>query len=291
MSIISLAVSGRGLVDPSTPTVHADDQALLRGRAAFETLRVYEGVPFRLEEHLARLTSSAQRIGLPAVDQAGLVRLSELALAHGGKPNAMLRLYWTPGREGLDMPTGIAIVSRIPPDHDERRATGLRLVSLTLGLDAGLRAAAPWLLAGVKSTSYAVNIAAESEARRRGADDAVFLTRDNAVLECPISNIWWRHGDTLETPSLELGILAGVTRAEVIRLAATQGLAVGEGAFPLDRLAGADEAFTSSSVREIMPAVSLDGEPVGDGKPGEAAAQLQRALRAAAEEHARAACS
>lgn len=291
MSIISLAVSGCGLVDPSTPTVHADDQALLRGRAAFETLRVYEGVPFRLEEHLARLASSAQRIGLPAVDQAGLVRLSELALAHGGEPNAMLRLYWTPGREGLDMPTGIAIVSRIPPDHDERRAAGLRLVSLTLGLDAELRAASPWLLAGVKSTSYAVNIAAESEARRRGADDAVFLTRDNAVLECPISNIWWRHGGTLETPSLELGILAGVTRAEVIHLAAAQGFAVREGTFPLDRLAGADEAFTSSSVREIMPAVSLDGEPVGDGKPGEAAAQLQRALRAAAEDHAPAACS
>ncbi len=284
MSIIALAVSGRGLVDPGVPTVHADDQALLRGRAAFETVRVYEGVAFRLEEHLTRLAGSAERIGLPTVDRASLVALSELALGAGGEPNAVLRLYWTPGREGFDVPTGIAMVSQLPPDLDGLRAAGVRLASLTLGLDAELRAAAPWLLAGVKSTSYAMNMAAEEEARRRGAHDAVFLTRDGTVLECPVSNIWWRHGDTLETPSLELGILAGVTRAEVIRMAATQGLVVREGTVTLDRLATADEAFTSSSVREIMPAISLDDEPVGDGTPGDGALRLQAALRAAADD-------
>ena len=282
MSIIALAVSGRGVVDPNVPTVHADDQALLRGRAAFETLRVYEGVAFRLEEHLTRLAGSADRIGLPTVDRAGLIELSELALEAGGEPNAMLRLYWTPGREGFDVPTGIAMVSRLSPDLDELRAAGIRLVSLTLGLDAELRTASPWLLAGVKSTSYAVNIAAEHEARRRGADDAVFLTRDGTVLECPVSNVWWRYGSTLETPTLDLGILAGVTRAEVICLAEAEGFDVCEGAFTVERLAGADEAFTSSSVREIMPAISLDNMPVGNGEPGEGAVRLEAALRAEA---------
>jgi D-alanine transaminase len=98
-----------------------------------------------------------------------------------------------------------------------------------------------------------------------------------------VTNVWWRSGDVLYTPSLELGILAGVTRATVLELAPGHGYDVEEGAFPLARPAAADEAFTSSSVREIMPVVRLDGEPVGDGSPGTAARAVQAALRRAAE--------
>ena len=134
----------------------------------------------------------------------------------------------------------------------------------------------------MKSTSYAVNMAAEAEAHRRGVDDAIFLDRDAHVLECPVSNIWWRHGETLETPSLDLAILAGVTRAEVLRLASEDGLEVVEGVWDIDRLRGADEVFTSSSVRELMPATSIDGKSVGDGNPGPVAAQLHAGLRRAA---------
>jgi branched-chain amino acid aminotransferase len=131
----------------------------------------------------------------------------------------------------------------------------------------------------VKSTSYAVNMAAEAEARRRGADDAVFLANGGFVLEAPISNVWWRRGGTLYTPALDAGVLAGVTRATVLELAPGAGYAVEEGTFALDDLRTADEAFTSSSIREIVPAVELDGNPIGDGAPGPAAAGLQRALR------------
>ena len=132
----------------------------------------------------------------------------------------------------------------------------------------------------MKSTSYAVNMAAEAEARRRGADDAVFVDADGIVLEGPTTNIWWRRGRTLYTPSLELGILAGVTRAAVIELAGAAGYTVEEGAYPLGELAGAEEAFTSSSVREVMPVVELDDAPIGRGP---AADELQAALRRAAE--------
>jgi 4-amino-4-deoxychorismate lyase len=132
----------------------------------------------------------------------------------------------------------------------------------------------------VKSTSYAVNMAAEAEARRRGADDALFVDPDAIVLEGPTTNIWWRRGSTLYTPSLELGILAGVTRAAVIELAAGSGYAVEEGVYPLGDLAAAEEAFTSSSVREVMPVVELDGAPIGRGA---AADDLQVALRRAAK--------
>jgi 4-amino-4-deoxychorismate lyase len=174
------------------------------------------------------------------------------------------------------------MVSTLPPDLEARRARGMRAITAPLGLDPTLRADAPWLLGGVKSTSYAVNMAAETEARRRGADDAVFLASGRIVLEGPVTNVWWRVGRELFTPALELGILAGVTRAVLLEEAAGLEYGVREGAYPVEQLAAAEEAFTSSSVREVMPVVELDGKPVGEGRPGHAAAELQAALRQAA---------
>ena len=282
MTLLAVAVGGRGTVDPDEPVLAADDEALLRGRAAFETTRVYGGRPFKLDEHLARLAGSAERIGLPPVDVDQCAHLAFTALEAAREPAAVLRLYWTAGREGSGQPTALALVSTIPTHLEELRARGIKLVSLPLGLQADLRAFAPWLLGGVKSTSYAVNMAAEAEARRRGADDAVFLASGDVVLEGPVTNVWWRLDTSLYTPALELGILAGVTRATLIAAAAELGYEVREGAFPLSHLASSEEAFTSSSVREVMPVVELDGERLGAGVPGSAAGELQAALRAAA---------
>jgi branched-subunit amino acid aminotransferase/4-amino-4-deoxychorismate lyase len=142
-----------------------------------------------------------------------------------------------------------------------------------------VRAAVPWLLPGVKSTSYAVNMAADAEARRRGADEAIFVDGEGIVLEGTVTNVWWRKGRTLFTPSLELGILAGVTRTALLELAPAAGYEVEEGVYPLAALRGAEEAFTSSSVREVMPIVELDGAPLARGP---AADELQGALRALA---------
>ena len=274
MSLLAVAVGGRGVVDPAEPVLRADDEALLRGRGAFETVRVYDGTGFRLSEHLERLASSAERIGLPPVNVLQLRELASQAIEAAGVPDAVLRLVWTPGN-GEGDPTALALVSGLPEHHDALRQRGQRVISLR-----GIRADEPWLLPGVKSTSYAVNMAAEAEARRRGADDAVFVDADGIVLEGPTTNIWWRHGRTLYTPALELGILAGVTRAAVIDLADEAGYAVEEGAYGLEELAAAEEAFTSSSVREVMPIAELDDEPIGRGP---AADELQAALRAAAE--------
>ena len=249
--------------------LRADDEALLRGRGAFETIRDYDGAPFRLAEHLDRLATSAERIDLPAVNRLELEELARQALEAAATPNAVLRLFWTP------TPTALALVSELAGHYDALRERGQRLISLR-----GVRADVPWLLPGVKSTSYAVNMAAEAEARRRGSDDAIFVDAGGIVLEGPTTNMWWRRGRTLYTPSLELGILAGVTRATVVELAAAAGYDVAEGAYPLAELAEAEEAFTSSSVREVMPVTELDGAPVGRGP---AADELQAALRRAAE--------
>jgi 4-amino-4-deoxychorismate lyase len=282
VTVLALAVGGRGLVDPHEPVLHADDEAFLRGRGAFETIRVYGGRPFRLDDHLERLAASSERLDLPAVDTGAFRELAERAIGAAGQEDVVLRLYLTPGREGEGRPTALAMVSTIPAMLEERRATGMRMITVPLGLDPNLRAEAPWLLGGVKSTSYAVNMAAEAEARRRGADDAVFLAAGRIVLEGPVTNIWWRRGRQLFTPALDLGILAGVTRSTLLGEAEGLGYAVREGAYPVAELAAAEEAFTSSSVREVMPVIELDGSPIGAGEPGPAAGELQAALRRAA---------
>ena len=270
MTVLALAVTGRGLVDPTEPVIRADDEGLLRGRAAFETLRVYGGRPFSLEAHLDRLTASAASIGLPAVERRRLQVLVGLVLPRAESGDASLRLVWTAGPAG-GIPSALALLSTVPEWIEETRERGATAVSLL-----GVRASAPWLLPGVKSTSYAVNMAADAEARRRGVDEALFVDGDGIVLEGTVTNVWWRVGSTLYTPGLDLGILAGVTRAALIQLAPECGYQVEEGAYPLKELLGAEEAFTSSSVREVMPLVEVDGQPLGRGPAADA---LQAALR------------
>jgi branched-subunit amino acid aminotransferase/4-amino-4-deoxychorismate lyase len=274
VSVLAVAVSARGLVEPGAPVLAADDDGFTRGRAAFETVRVYGGRPFRLREHLDRLGRSAAAIGLPPPDLPEVDRLARTVVAAAGVPDVVLRLFWTPGPPGGE-PLALALASEIPAWIEEARIRGQRLVSLL-----SPRRSVPWLLPGTKSTSYAVNMAAEAEAKRRGADDAVFVDPGGILLEGPVTNVWWGMGATLYTPSLELGILAGETRATVIELADELGYGVEQGVYGLDRLLEADEAFTSSSVREILPVVEVDGRPIARGP---AAPALQAALRRLAE--------
>jgi branched-subunit amino acid aminotransferase/4-amino-4-deoxychorismate lyase len=272
VTLLALAVSGRGVVDPDEPAVFADDEGFLRGRAAFETTRVYGGKAFRLDEHLDRFANSAARLNLPPFDRVLFAELTAQALAAAGQADCFVRLYLTPGREGREEPVALVLVESLPPELEETRARGLRVISLPLGQE-------PSLLGGVKSTSYALNMVAVDEARKRGCDDAVFLAPHGVVLEGPTTNIWWRRDRVLYTPALELGILQGVTRGTLIGLAADRDYEVEVGVYPLAELKSADEAFTSSAVREVMPVVAVDGRPIGDGAPGRAARELQEELR------------
>jgi branched-subunit amino acid aminotransferase/4-amino-4-deoxychorismate lyase len=266
----AVAVSGRGLVEPDSAILAVDDEGFSRGRAAFETLRVYGGRPFRLAEHLDRLAASVERLRFAAPDRGELTALVELVLGAGGLADAVLRLFHTPGPSNA-APMSVALVAPLPGWLDDARERGQRLVALAFP-----RRAVPWLLPGTKSVSYATHVAAEQEARRRGADDAVLVAEEGIVLEGTVTNVWWRERSTLVTPSLELGILAGETRAALLELAPEYGYAVETGEYPLERLRRADEIFTSSSVREVMPVVALDGVAVPRGP---AADELQSALR------------
>jgi branched-subunit amino acid aminotransferase/4-amino-4-deoxychorismate lyase len=257
MEVRAVAVAGRGLVDPHEPVFGADDEALLRGRSVFETARVYGGRPFRLDQHLARLAASAERVRLPAPDAAACRQLAELVIGACKEKDLALRLYWT-GR------TLVATAGPIDPQLEALRARGLRLA--VVGWSTGA-------LASAKSMSYAENMAAQDAAIAGGADDALLVAYDGTVLEAPTANVFWREGDRLVTPSLDLPILAGVTRALLLEIAERETV---EGVFPLARLLEADEVFLCSSVRELMPVGSVDGKPFALGP---AARELQDALR------------
>jgi branched-subunit amino acid aminotransferase/4-amino-4-deoxychorismate lyase len=257
MEVCAVAVAGRGLVDPHEAVFAADDEALLRGRSVFETTRVYGRRPFLLDRHLARFAISAGRTGLPVPDPAECERLAGLVIGASDEPDLALRLYWT-GR------TLVATAAPIDPELETLRARGVRLVS------------APWstgALASAKSMSYAENMAAQDVAIAAGADDALLVAADGTVLEAPTANVWWREGDRLVTPSLDLPILAGVTRGLLLEIAERETI---EGVFPLSRLLAADEVFISSSIREVMPVASVDGSTF---ELGPAAQELETELR------------
>jgi branched-subunit amino acid aminotransferase/4-amino-4-deoxychorismate lyase len=273
MSLLAVAVSGRGLVSPDEPVVYVDDEAFMRGRGAFETMRVYGSRPFRFDEHVVRLEASCARLGFAAPNRDEVERLADGALRAAGADDAMLRIYATPGRDDAG-PLAIVVVGELPPDLDEMRERGIQLITVVFQPAR--------LIGGIKSTSYALNMIAVDEARASGADDAVFLGQDGVVLEATTSNIWWRRGNVLFTPALAVGILEGVTRSVLAQAAPALGYELLEGTFPVAELAGSEEAFTTSSVREVMPVVGLDGAAIGDACPGEAARELQAALRDAA---------
>lgn len=257
MKVLAVAVAGRGLVDPREPVFSADDDALLRGRSVFETARVYGGRPFLLDRHLARFAVSAEQLRLPPPDAAECERLAELVVGACDARDLALRMYWT-GR------TLAATAATIDPELEALRARGLRLVTV------------PWstgALASAKSTSYAENMGAQDAAVAAGADDALLVATDGTVLEAPTANVWWREGDRLVTPTLDLPILAGVTRGLLLELSERETV---EGVFPLARLLDADEVFVSSSIREVMPVAAVDGVAF---ELGPAARELQQALR------------
>jgi branched-chain amino acid aminotransferase len=256
-SAVLASVDGR-ITPPGEATISILDDGLLRGDGAFEVIKLYGGVPFRLDEHCARLGRSADAIHLD-FDLDALRTEVDAILAEDADPDGCLRIVVTRGGRRL------LTVEAQPDWADSAR---IALVTLT----------PHELLAGVKSISYAGNMQATRIASQQGADEAVYVTPDGIVLEAPTSSIFWTDRDgTLKTPSLDVGILDSITRDVVIA-----GTAVTEGALSRDDLLAAEEAFLASTTREIQPISAIDGTelPIVDG-PG--AERAKAALRDAVE--------
>lgn len=248
---------------PSEAAMPMSDPIVMRGDGCFEALRSYGGRLFGLDEHLERLAASAAAldIALPSLEKVG--RWANSAAAAQG--DGVVRILASGGPEG----TEVYVFAAPLPDLPET----LRLGPVAAPWHPG---GEPWELAGIKTLSYAPNMAAGRMAQARGFDDALLLSRSGEVLECPTSSVLWVADGVIETPSLDLGILGSITRRTALALAARLQAPVREGRFPLARLELASEAALLSSIKEIVPVTAV-GE--WTYPPGPVTARLAAAYR------------
>ena len=253
-------VDGRW-VHPHEATISMNDVAVLRGYSAFESLRTYDRRPFHLEEHLNRLYRSAELIDLEIPwSREHITRLVYEIIERNTYKHAAIRLFVTGGEtEDSILPIGKPVLALLVTPLGERDmarfARGLKVITTTL------QRVAP----DAKTTNYLEAIRALKEAVRRDAVDALFVNAQGHVLEATRSNFFVFSGDTLVTP--REGALMGITRNVVLELA--------RGVFPikerpisLAELPHVDEAFITSSSKEIMPVIRIDDLIIGDGTPG-----------------------
>jgi 4-amino-4-deoxychorismate lyase len=260
LALLSAAGGDPVLADPTAPVLRADDFGVVRGESVFETMRIAGGRAHFVDAHLARLARSAQRLAIDL--PPGWAQLVETAVGAYRLADGVLRLTCSKGPPG-GQPVGFAFVSEVPAETIRGREQGVRAITLTLGVTAAVRAQSPWLLGGVKATSYAVNMASIRHAQSQGADDAIWVSTDGVVLEAPTASVAWIKDGVFVTPSAQdVSILPGTTLDVVMRL--YDGKAeVRRGT--VAELAQADEVMMLSSVRGVAPVIQLDGRELGIG--------------------------
>jgi branched-chain amino acid aminotransferase len=250
----SLASLDGDIMPAAEATIPATDDGLLRGDGVFEVIRVYDGVPFALEEHLERLRCSAANLRLPIDVEA--VRADThrlLAQAGAGDDHGALRVVLTRGGRRLLLTEPVGV-------YEERLRLGIVTYSPTRVLD------------GVKSLSYAANMLAGRLSRERGFDEALLVTPHGRVLEAPTSSLFWVSGSETLTPPLEDHILASITRRLVIELTNAR-----ERPCTLEDLHSADEVFLASTLREVQPVGAVEDHQLPEATP--VCTQLAQALR------------
>ena len=269
-------VDGR-ILPAEVAHLSAFDRGFQLGDGIFETLRARGGRVTELREHLVRLQGSATGldiklpVGTGTQISRGITALLDIEGLAGPEDDASIRITVTRGTftgRGLLPPSaGIAptIVIQawpVPPPPPGHLTEGLHLVVSSIRRDPENP------LVALKTTSRADSVHARLEARRAGADDALFLTLDGHLSEATSANIVLIRGDELATPALACAILPGTTRSWVLAWAAGAGLTAVEEWLTTRQLAEADEAFVCSSVAGILPVTRFDGQPIGDGRPG-----------------------
>ncbi len=252
-----------GAIAPAAETtIPATDEGFLRGDGVFEVIRVYDGVPFALQDHLTRLERSTTNLRLgwsaPRAELEG--EIAHLLEARGGSSfDGCLRVVLTRGGRRL------LITEQLPPMPEQ-----VRLAYVTY--------CPTRLLDGVKSLSYAANMLAGRCAKERGFDEALLVTPHGRVLEAPTSALFWCTRDgVLKTPPLDEHILASITRAYVIEATGAE-----EQVCTNDDLDHATEAFLASTTREVQPVIQI--EEIQLDAPGERTREAAEGLRARIQE-------
>jgi len=247
------------LLDPETPLLRPDDLGVLRGEGVFETTLVVDGEPRDLAEHLARLAVSGDMTGLVVPPPGSWRRgVDALVSAWTGDRQMVMRLVASRGPESASAPVCYALGASLSPVSIRQRSEGIRVLLLDRGFTAKAAEAAPWLLAGAKTLSYGVNMAALRYAAANDADDAIFVGSDGAVLEAPTASVVVARGRVLQTPPLD-GILDGITVRRLFREAAAAGWKTESTVLTTEDLRAADGVWLASSARLLAPVVAIDG--------------------------------
>ncbi len=278
---VKVCIDG-ALFEEKDAKISVFDRGFLYGDSVFEVMRTYGGRCFAEQEHLDRLARSAERVLIPLPVPLATLR-DEIArtLAAAANEESYVRVVVTRGQGPLSLdptkardPLRVVIVSPLPFPPAELYANGIAVV-----LVQSARPTDQTRAAGAKASNYLANLLAADEARKKGGQEAILTDASGEVLEGSTSNIFVVRGGEVRTPPLELGILAGITRAAIMKAAARIGVSVREDSlFPSD-LYEADEVFLTSSIREVAPVVRVDGRPVGDGRPGPMTKRLHGAFR------------
>jgi len=270
-----ILLNGR-LIDPRLPALSAYDRGFLYGDGVYETLRIYDGKAYDLPGHFRRLKHSARGLGIPvpfssATLERGIARL----LRANGLREAVVRVTVSRGEGPLGFdprpagpPTWVVMAHPAKPHPAWCYEKGIRLALTRVRRNPRIA-----LNPSFKTTNNINNILAKRESIRRRAYEALMLNTEGFVAEGTISNVFFVKGRTLKTPSLDCGILEGVTRSAVLRLARARGLRLREARFRPAALFAADEVFITSTTMEVMPATALideTGRPrrVGSGRVG-----------------------
>jgi len=279
MTAIDIAnINGR--ISPvESAFIPVSDHGFLYGDSVYETVRTYARRPFLLDRHLERLwrSAAAVRITLPWT-RDDLTREARRTLdAVGGDAELALRIMATRGSGpmGYDpdlcpRPTLVMLTRALPPFSAAESEHGV-----TAAVVAVRRNPIVALDPRIKSSNLLNNILAAQQAKDAAAQEAILFNTTGHLAEGTLTNVFLVRGAVVKTPSLDCGLLSGVTRELVLEMARDDGLAVEEGRYDRADLAGADEIFLTGTTREILPVATLDGRPVGEGRRGPVTARLQ----------------
>ena len=267
---MKIYLSGQ-LVDKEHAVVSVFDHGLLYGDGVFEGIRVYGGRVFLLKEHINRLYESAKAIRLTIpLSPAELIQATNDTVAANQISDGYVRLVVTRGvgSLGLDIrstshPQTIIIADTITLFPDEIYKNGMRLITAST-----IRNHPAALPARIKSLNYLNNILAKIEGTDAGSVETLMLNHKGEVAECTADNVFILKNGVLKTPSADAGILEGITRNAVLRLAREAGIPTLETTLIRHDLYVADEMFLTGTAAEVVPVVSLDGRTIGDGQPG-----------------------
>lgn len=276
-----------GVLEPrSKAFISISDHGFLYGYGLFQTMRAYNGKLFLLDRHLKRLYDASEIIGMrQKLDGIDLEKACVETLKANKFKEARVRLTVTNG-ENAAMPWAdssgapnvtVTAVSYIP-FAEEKYVQGFKV-----GI-ASVRRSRQSVISSMKSINYLLNVMARMEAAAAGLDETILLNDDGYIAEGGGSNIFFVREGRLTTPSVDSGIIPGVTRGLVMELADSLGIAVTEGTVGLGAVRKCEESFMTNAMIEVMPVVSVKGEKdkevtIGEGKPGKITQRLMAAYR------------